>query len=431
MTTVLEPRPMASDAIANLSRPHAPVDAAKAPRITSIDSLRGLVMFAMIFVNLLAGIPFVPQFFKHYDAKTNGITLADAVYPAFLFIVGMSLPFALGGRLRRGEPVWRTFGHVAIRAASLIFLGVMMVNGRPIDAELGWSARLWEVLMYTSAIAAFCSFGPTRPGAAKPWLISANVVVRALGFVGLIALAFAWRGKEGARLVTLSPFFVNVQWWGILGGIGWSYLTAAIVYLACRDRMPATLACFALLLALYVADANGAFRSFGPSRYVSLGTTIGTHSALTVGGLMIGLLLATPASARTRVVATLWMIVGFAAAAWLTMSPWGVSKIRATPAFSLYCCAITAGVWLLLYWIGDLCRQRWVSAPLAAAGQNVLLAYLLSQMFGSFIVVTGTAWIYYRSASSLPGVMTRASVVAIAILGITWGLNRLSFRLKL
>lgn len=166
--------------------------------------------------------------------------------------------------------------------------------------------------------------------------------------------------------------------------------------------MTALLACFGLLLAMYVAGANIMFRSFWPARHLSMGKTIGTHSALTVAGLMIGALLATPTSARMGVVTVAWMILGFAIAGWMTMWPWGVSKIRATPALSLYCCAITAAVWLALDWLGDVRRQTCVSRPLAAAGQNVLLAYLISQMFGLLLVVTGTDWIYYRSAHHLP-----------------------------
>ena len=100
-------------------------------RIISIDALRGLVMLVMIFVNDLgrAG-DIVPAWMKHYRGE-NGMTFVDVVFPAFLFIVGMSIPFALGARINKGETRWRTFLHVAIRTLSLLFIGILMVNGTP------------------------------------------------------------------------------------------------------------------------------------------------------------------------------------------------------------------------------------------------------------------------------------------------------------
>lgn len=79
-------------------------------RVTSLDALRGLVMFMMIFVNDLAGAGrIVPDWMVHYSDRHrggSGMTFVDLVFPAFLFIVGMSVPLALGGRVAKGEPSW-------------------------------------------------------------------------------------------------------------------------------------------------------------------------------------------------------------------------------------------------------------------------------------------------------------------------------------
>src|ERR1035441_3184527 len=69
-------------------------------RITSLDALRGLVMFTMIYVNDLAGAgKIVPDWMVHFSDRHrggSGMTFVDLVFPAFLFIVGMSVPMALG-----------------------------------------------------------------------------------------------------------------------------------------------------------------------------------------------------------------------------------------------------------------------------------------------------------------------------------------------
>src|SRR5580658_11096866 len=98
-------------------------------RVTSIDAARGLVMFTMIFVNDIAGVShnMVPDWMRHFKGH-SGMTFVDLVFPAFLFIVGMSIPAALGGRLRAGEPVWKTLLHVLTSTFSLLVIGILMVN---------------------------------------------------------------------------------------------------------------------------------------------------------------------------------------------------------------------------------------------------------------------------------------------------------------
>src|SRR3979409_1269679 len=96
-----------------------PTPGTPAARITSLDELPGLVMFMMIFVNDLAGAGrIVPDWMVHFSDRHHGgsgMTFVDLVFPAFLFIVGMSVPFALGSRIAKGEPLLKTLGHVALR----------------------------------------------------------------------------------------------------------------------------------------------------------------------------------------------------------------------------------------------------------------------------------------------------------------------------
>ena len=69
-----------------------PTAAGKNQRLMSLDVLRGLTVMLMIFVNNGAGDDIFPML-KH--AKWNGMTLADLVFPFFMFIMGVSMFFSL------------------------------------------------------------------------------------------------------------------------------------------------------------------------------------------------------------------------------------------------------------------------------------------------------------------------------------------------
>src|SRR2546423_15699493 len=76
------------------------------PRVWSVDVLRGLVMFTMVFVNDVAGVDAAPWWMKHYEESgrgKNGMTFVDVVFPAFLFIVGLSIPLAVEARRAQGD----------------------------------------------------------------------------------------------------------------------------------------------------------------------------------------------------------------------------------------------------------------------------------------------------------------------------------------
>lgn len=62
--------------------------------------------------------------FEH--AEWNGCTPTDLVFPFFLFIVGVSLAYALAGVKQRGEPQGAVLAQVLRRAAVLFGLGLLM-----------------------------------------------------------------------------------------------------------------------------------------------------------------------------------------------------------------------------------------------------------------------------------------------------------------
>jgi predicted acyltransferase len=416
-----------------------PAGSATRPRIVSVDALRGLIVFTMIFVNDLAGAPheIVPAWMRHFAGK-SGMTFVDLVFPGFLFVVGMSIPFALGSRLRRGDSLAKTLLHVLIRTLSLLVVGIMMVHDNPSTDKMGWSATAWSVLMYLAALLAFSALSLPEPAERSErrmqMLRLLAGVLRAAGFLGLISLALVFRGEHDERIVSLSPFAIHTSWYGILGLIGWAYGVGALVFLVFRCHRTALLGGMVLLLCLYPAARTGAFDGWWLGHIVGIGDTLGALPSITVAGLLLATILLTPdtASLRSRVRFTLWFIAGCSAGALLLNGLYGINKNRATPSWCLWACAITAALWLLFHWLADVRPAGRVARMLAIAGGNVLLAYLLSEMLPSLLDLLRLGDWYGRLAGlHLACAVALSAGVAVAVLAATAGLNRLGFRLRL
>ncbi|HEX7655177.1 MAG TPA: DUF5009 domain-containing protein [Verrucomicrobiae bacterium] len=399
------------------------------PRIASIDALRGLVMLTMIFVNDLAGAPekLVPDWMVHFSdrhGEGSGMTFVDLVFPAFLFIVGMSIPFALG----KSRPLVHHLRHIITRTLALLVIGILMVNG-----EEG-APTAWYLAMFSSAILAFCQIGPVTAAAetAKAWRYL-NFSLRMLGYAGMLGCALTLH-PHGHPMLTLLPFHIHTSWYGILGLIGWAYLVGALLFLFFRIQSTALLGCVALLTSFYAADRHGFFDHFWPNHYVDFGGTLGSQAAITVAGLLLATCLLRPdtngLAAKVRFV--LLFIGGFAFAASLTAGLYGISKNAATPAWCFWADAITATLWLLFYFICDVKPLPWLAQPLKLAGQNVLLAYLLSEMLPSLLETLHLGnWYGSLAEGSLAGAVSRSLACGIGVLAVAVGLNRLGFRLRL
>src|SRR5664279_1630166 len=104
-------------------------------RLASLDAFRALVILTMTFVNYLAGISNIPAWAKHMPSDADGYTFVDLVFPGFLFIVGVAIPLALHKRMARGESPLSLLQRVVARSASLLFVGVIMVNSSYFSAD--------------------------------------------------------------------------------------------------------------------------------------------------------------------------------------------------------------------------------------------------------------------------------------------------------
>jgi predicted acyltransferase len=119
---------------------HAATSSAPAPhgsgRVASIDALRGFDMFwitggdALVYhLSRAVPIPLTLMLagqFRHVDWE--GFHFYDLIFPLFVFIVGLVLPFSLTRRLEAGADRHELYRHAVRRLFLLFFLG-LLANG--------------------------------------------------------------------------------------------------------------------------------------------------------------------------------------------------------------------------------------------------------------------------------------------------------------
>ena len=382
-----------------------------ARRLLSVDLLRGIDVLLMLFVNEMAGVTGTPAFLRHVPSGADGMTLTDVVFPAFLFITGMSIPLALGARMAAGEPRSRILRHVVGRSVSLIVIGVFMVNAEHGNAP-GWlSPAAWNVLM-TIAVLVLWQAPIERQRRWRPLLIG-------LAVTALVALAFLYRSTDATGLLQLRP-----QWWGILGLIGWAYLVASLIYLLAPGNRPLVLlAATAALYGLFFADA---FNAIGRVPYVSIGSTLGSHAALVVSGTVVTAAMQRHRARGSSPGAFGWYAIAYSglliAAGWMLHQFHGVhrafwiSKPQATPAWCLISAGMTCAAWVILYKLADVKGRRHWPDVIRTAGEMALLAYLLAPLLLSLFewsaTLTGGVNLYGALGESLLIGTIRSAVFA-------------------
>ncbi len=270
------------------------------PRLQSLDILRGFVILVMFFVNDVAGMTGTPAWMKHLEpSNADGMTFVDIVFPAFLFLVGVSIPFALNSRLERGTAPREIWLHILTRTASLLWIGVLMVNGETIAKNGPLSPALWGLLTHIGIVLTWLVLPPAWTGARKTTL-----ALRFLGAALLVTSVILYRGNDATGFIQLRP-----QWWGILGLIGWAYLVAATIYVFLRKNLAGIVGAIALLYCLALADAVGGLPGFAwLSQWVSVGTMLGSLAAVTVSGTALGMILVpgSPAEVTTHAARIRW-----------------------------------------------------------------------------------------------------------------------------
>jgi hypothetical protein len=335
------------------------------PRLVSIDALRAVVMVLMIFVNDLWSLIGIPEWLEHAPGGANHMGLADVVFPAFLFIVGLSVPYAIESRRRKGDSDLKIFLHIASRSLALLIMGFFHVNMDSYSHTSWLPKGLWTIFVTSGFFLVWLDYSGYKP-------LFSNLL-KVVGVIVLVLMAFFFDDGKHRGLLAMKP-----HWWGILGLIGWGYLLSSIIFLCSKGRFYLQVLAFVFFMAFNAFNYLGWLHSLeGIHRYVWIAEN-GAMPALPMAGIITAMLYR-KFTAQDR---HFWLyIAAFAAIlfafSWLTHPLWGLSKIRATPSWV----ALTSGVTLvafggLVYFNDILNRRNWYEW-IKPAGTSTLTCYLL------------------------------------------------------
>jgi heparan-alpha-glucosaminide N-acetyltransferase len=391
-------------------------------RISSIDIMRGLTLVLMLFVNDL-NMNIAPAWLGHMTAEFDGMGLADWVFPGFLFIVGMAIPFSFSKRFSSGQSTYDISKHILTRFISLIIIGVLMLNSGRVNPELtGISKNLWAILMY---LAVFLYWNDYTDKENKFFTI---IGFKLLAMSILVFLIMKFRSGQPANNGSLIT-----SWWGILGLIGWGYLVSAFTYVLCRESIFKTSLIAVFFLIMNMLSGLKMLEFLNPVKPI-LGIIIeGNVPFIVLSGLIAGLLIKKIPVKEFRKSIIVFMSLGlFYLLAGFVLRRWFIiSKIQATPSWAMICNGISFLVFILLYWIIDIKNKiKWASF-LQPAGENSLTTYLAPDILYYLIWSSGIPVLIYKQSQN-PVIVVAGSIIwALLMVGLTALLARLKIKLRI
>lgn len=352
---------------------HSPTPAAPVvppTRLLALDAYRGFIMLAMASAGL--GIPKVAQHFpdcavmRHLSWGLShvawvGCSPWDLIMPAFLFMVGVALPYSLARRREQGEPFARTFGHALWRALVLVALGVFLTC----QAKRQFAITFTNTLAQIGLAYPFAFLLTGRPPRAQ---IAAGLGIFALAWFLFVAhpaptadfdyAAVAVPAKEVGE-VTLPGFFAH---WNKNANVATAF-DAWFLNIFPQQPEP------------FVAHPGGyATLNFLPSIITML------------LGVMAGEMLRGPRAPREKLVRLVAAGAGLLLLGWslgLVLCP--VVKRLWTPTFALF-----SGGWVVLLLAAFFATteilgwKRW-AFPFVVVGMNSIAIYLMSQLLSGWI----------------------------------------------
>ncbi len=381
-------------------------------RIMSIDGFRAITMVLMLFVNDIPGLRNIPHWLHHAAWDENMLGFSDTIFPAFLFAVGLSIPFAIQKRMEKGEPWPKILWHIVERTLALVVMGLFTVNLDSLDGNACLLSYQWYVILMVVGFFLIWNLYPK----AEDWKKYLFIGLRVAGVALLVWLFLIYKGHDEQTF--------GIKWWGILGLIGWTYLVCALMYLFTRKSLVRTLIAWTALVALSALTHAGVFWiSFIPSDM--------TLHAFGMSGILVAILMQHLGDKECprRFILVLCGLGAFMLIAFFVSYPhWIISKIQATPTWLFICLAIFFPLFALLYWLMDVRGIiKWFGL-IKPAGTVTLTCYILPYVWYNVQWMMGW-WYPGVLGSGVPGLL-KSLVFSLIIVQLAGLLMKVKVRLK-
>jgi predicted acyltransferase len=359
-------------------------------RLVSLDAYRGFIMIMLAASGFgIASLSRLPEdapvwqtldyqiwqeigfYFQHPDWQSNfalpgqespllaiGISFWDLIQPAFMFMVGVAMPYSYARRAMFGHSGWRRAAHAAWRALVLVLLGVYL-------SSIGKSQTNWTFVNVLCQIGLGYLFVYALLGR-KLWIQMLALVVILVGHWGLFYSYTPPQEDETATVVADEETVFEGRFapWSKQANVG----HAVDVWLL--NQFPR-------------ADEF----EYNSGGYVTLNFVPSIATMLL--GVFCGQLLRSGARWWQKLLllvfgGALCMALGMVAAQYACP----IVKRIWTPSWVLF----SGGwvIWMLaaFYLVFDLCRLRWLAIPLVIVGMNSIVMYLMGQMLRPWAIGT-------------------------------------------
>ena len=392
-------------------------------RVSSIDVFRGVTMFLMIWVNNFWSLSAIPKWLKHAVAGEDYLGFSDLIFPWFLFVMGMSIPFSLDNRFKNGEADFSILKHIIFRTSALIILGLFHMNMEMYNHDSSLISKPYFVIACTLA---FFMIWNNYPRFESDGIVSKILPI--VGMVILIGALFLYKGQDynGALLG------FSIHWWGILGLIGWSYVIVASTYFIFRNSIMGAIIAFYMCLGLNILSSNGVAYNIFSWQSSNWIPGSGGLQALTFGGVITSLFLM-KYNEKNKIKDLYFVLLGMGLfcliGGFYLKKYFIISKISGTPTWILISLSTALFLFVLIHWVVDVKGKISWYRPIKIAGTATLTCYLIPYFYNSIGTILDIQLPLFF-ISGLTGLL-KSIVYSFIIIAISWGITRIKIQLKI
>ena len=379
----------------------------------------------MIWVNDFWTINNIPKWLKHAKTGEDYLGFSDVIFPWFLFVLGMSIPFSFENRIKQGEPIFTIWIHIILRTIALVVMGLFHMNMEMYNHDTSYLSKPIYVIISTIAFFMIWNIYPSK--LEKKWDI-ASKAIRLIGVIILIIMFLLFSGKDYEG----NDIGFSIHWWGILGLIGWVYLIAASAFIFIRSSIIGSFIAFFICLGLNIISSSGIPYNIFSWQSVNWIPGGGGLQALAFGGIIVSLLLMQSRVNRNIkslyltlfCFATLSLLSGF-----LLRNYFVLNKNLGTPTWVMISLSTAIFLFIFLHWLTDVKKILSWYKYIKIAGTATLTCYLIPYFVYSFRTITGIVLPEFLRTGIIG--LVKSILYSLIIISICWGLKKIKIQLKI